>query len=282
MIHSISPWREEPFVKVSCEAVQESQLVEMFFGDEATSKESANDEEGNSSRSGLIEQAAGGTLFLRNLVGLPRWMQEQLLQAAQAGRFFRKGGVKPIPFRARIAASTLCDPARSVKEGRLLDELHFYLGAHSLVIPPLRDRREDIRPLISALVQEASRDPSLSVRGPAPTFSEESLQLLEAHNWPGNVCELSNVVRRVFVFISEPEVTADHVAEMLPVLPGSDTITVPFGGNLKEIERAIVAEVIHRARGNKSAAARSLGLHRKTLYRIIEQGVGVPNQRAGG
>lgn len=285
LIHALSPWSHEPFARFNCEAMQEDQLRETFFGIERAANQGANGGAGGSPYPGVIERAAGGTLFLHNVTGIPRWMQEELLQAIQAGQFLRVGGSEPVPIRARIAASTTCNPVDSVKKGRLLDELHFFFGGNSIVLPPLRDRREDIRPLVDELVHEASRDPSLAARRPAPVFSEGALQLLEAHNWPGNICELSNLVRRVFVFVSEPEVIAAHLAEMLPSLPpfrGAETITVPFVGDLKAIERAIVTEVINRTRGNKSAAARYLGLHRKTLYRIIEHDTGSRSRRASG
>lgn len=280
LIHSLSSRREGPFVKVNCEAVQESQLVEMFFGEEGAANGA-----GESSRCGLIERAANGILFLHNVTGLPRWMQESLLDAATGGVFFRKGSSEPAPFRARVAASTLHDPAESVKKGDLLDELFCYLGVVSLDVPPLRYRREDIRPLVDALVHEAGCDPSLGDQWSRLSLTEEARQLLEAYDWPGNIYELSNFIRRVFVFSGKSEVTAAHVAEMLPPLPtlyGPDTITVPFVGNLKLIERAIVAEVINRTHGNKAAAARFLGLHRKTLYRIIENEADEPPRRASG
>ncbi len=280
LIHSLSPRLNEPFVKLNCEAIQESQLVKMCYGEERVT-----DEVGDSSCRGLIERAAGGMLFLQNITGLPIWMQKVLLQSAQEGVFCRKGGKEPIPFRARIAASTRCDPADSVKKGVLLNEMHFYLNATPITLPPLRARREDIRPLVDTLVHEASCDQSLSDRRPALSFTEEALQLLEAYDWPGNIYELSNLIRRLCVFSSELEVTAAHVAAMLPSLPAhrdSNTITVPFVGDLKSIERAIVAEAINRARGNKSAAARSLGLHRKTLYRIIENDASDQTRRASG
>jgi DNA-binding NtrC family response regulator len=264
LIHGLSSRRDEPFVTVNCDAIQESQLVEIFFGREETDRES------KPPRIGLIEQASGGTLLLRNITGLPRWMQKEFVQAAQAGFFRRSGGSEPITFRARIAASTVYAPADSIKQGVLLHDLYCYLGASALNVPSLRHRREDIRPLVETLTHEVEAQLS---PGAARRFSEEALCLLEAYDWPGNIHELSNFIRRLFVFVPDTEITAAHVNEHLtspPPLRGLNTITVPFVGDLKLIERAIVAEVISRAHGNKSAAARSLGLHRKTLYRIIE------------
>ena len=113
----------------------------------------------------------------------------------------------------------------------------------------------------------------LRERRQAIEFTDEAFELLERYDWPGNLFELSNFVRRAIVFAVGMQVTAAHISELLPQLRTSrsdSTITVPFSGDLKLIERAIVVEVIHRSHGNKSVAARALGLHRKTLYRIIE------------
>ncbi len=264
LIHSLGRGRDEPFVAVNCDAMQESQLVEMFFGREGS------DCENTSTRTGLIERAAGGTLLLRNVTGLPRWMQKEFLQAAQAGSFSRPGRSDSIPFRARVSASTAYLPADSIKQGTLLQDLYGYLGACPLNIPPLRHRHEDIRPFVEGLSVKICAELS---PGNVRRFSEEALVLLETYDWPGNIHELSNFIRRLFVFVSERDVTAAHVREHLtspPTPRDVNTITVPFVGDLKLIEGAIVAEAINRAQGNKSAAARSLGLHRKTLYRIIE------------
>lgn len=269
LIHALSTRRAEPFVKINCDAMQESQLVEMFFG-----KEEVSDRENKSTRIGLIEQAAGGTLFLRNITGLPRWMQKEFLQAAQTGVFHRLSGSEQVSFRARIAASTIYAPADCIKQGVLLHDLYCYFGATPLNVPALRRRREDIRPLVATLTCEIGAELMSGGHLPTRRFSEDALALLEAYDWPGNIHELSNFIRRVFVFVSETEIMAAHVNEYLTsptMLRGMNTITVPFVGDLKVIERAIVAEVINRAHGNKSAAARSLGLHRRTLYRIIEK-----------
>jgi DNA-binding NtrC family response regulator len=280
MIHSLGSRTEEPFVKLNCEAMQEKRLVEICYG-----KERAAGDAGISPHRGLIEQAANGTLLLKNVTGLPRWMQKMLLRSAQEGRFLRQDGQELVPFRARIAASTRIDPAEGVKRGVIVDALRSYLNVTPITVPPLRDRREDIRPLVETLLQEASCDPSLSECRTALKFSEEALRLLEAYDWPGNIYELGNLIRRFCVFAVEPEVSAAQVAAILPSPPahgGGDTITVPFVGDLKLIERAIVAEVINRAQGNKSAAARSLGLHRKTLYRIIESDSSARGRGASG
>lgn len=265
LIHSLSSRRDEPFVTVNCDAMQESQLVKTFFGHED------RDLEKRSPRVGLIERAAGGTLLLRNITGLPRWMQEELYQAAQSGGFHRSGGSELIPFRARLAASTTYLPADSIRQGVLLQDLHCYLGACMLNVPALRNRREDIRPLVESLTCDISAEMSPLATRP---FSEEALVALESYDWPGNIHELGNFIRRVFVFSTETQITAAHVNEYLNSpfrLRRMNTITVPFVGDLKLIQRAIVNEVINRSHGNKSAAARTLGMHRKTLYRIITE-----------
>jgi DNA-binding NtrC family response regulator len=267
LVHSFSARSEQPFVKVNCESINANQFAEVFFGREYPAGAVED-----SIQRGAIERASDGTLFLHNVLELPKWMQAKLLQAIQAGTFLRQGGDRPVPFRTRIAASATVDLPEAARRGVLLDELQSYLDVASLRVPPLRDRREDIRPLVKSLMQESDCLSLVRERGHELHFANDAWGALEAYDWPGNVYELSNFVRRAIIFAVDPYITAARVAELLPPLEasgGTTMITVPLAGDLKLIERAIVADVINRAHGNKSAAARALGLHRKTLYRII-------------
>lgn len=277
LIHSLSPHSDKPFVKVNCEAIQESFCWEMFFGKGDETDVSTNGGPGEPFRKGLIENAAGGILFLHNCTCLPKWLQHGLCEAAQAGFFYRQLGHERVPFSARLVASTMRDPLDSTGNGELLEEFYLYLKSNTLHVPPLRDRREEIPSLLEAQLSEASLDPSLRECCHKLSFTEDALRMLETYDWPGNLYELSGFVRRVLVFVNEPVVTAQIVQKTLPlpVFQSSDSITVPFVRDLKEIQRAIVTEVLKRTHGNKAAAARILSLHRKTLYRIIE---GLPQE----
>jgi DNA-binding NtrC family response regulator len=272
MIHSLSLQPEEPFVKVNCEALQESLCKEMFFGKGDVASQS-NDGRNDSFHKGFIENAAGGVLFLHNCQCLPQWMQIELIKAARAGYFKRPDGYQLIPFRARLMASSIQDLKEGIIEtGNLTSEFCDYFAAMTLKVHPLRECREEIQGLLEALAHEANHDPSLNECRHNLIYTEDALRILESYDWPGNLYELRSFVRRVLVFVNEPVVTAEIVRKTLP-LPTcnlTDPITVPFVPDLKQIQRAIVAEVIKRTQGNKAAAARLLNLHRKALYRIIK------------
>jgi two-component system response regulator AtoC len=263
LVHTLGRQAQGPFVKVSCEAVGEPRLAEVLFGKERSLADGSVCVE-----CGVIEAAAGGTLFLHHVEQLPRWMQAELLHAVQEGKFLRRDGSTPVDFRVQLAASASQDLSALTHTGVLLENFRAFLDVAPLTVPPLRERQEDIRPLMAHLLQQSDCKSTKNLR-----FSADALTLLEAHSWPGNVYELSNFIRRATVFASEARISAARAAELLTParLPRSaNTITVPFAGDLKRIEQSIVMEVINRFQGNKAAAARALGLHRRTLYRILE------------
>ncbi len=248
-IHAISPQSRGPLVKVNCEAVNENQLIETFFGQEPTKTA-----EGGSTQCGAIERAADGFLLLHDVVRLPKWMQAELLHAIQTGEFRRKGGITPVPFRSRVAATSSQDLAEFARGGGLLDDLRCYLNVVPIRVPPLRERREDIRPLIRHHLHESDCVRLKLERRQEISFAEDALKILEAYDWPGNVYELSSFVRRAIVLATCPQVNAVRVSELLPPAravrqtQGAETITVPFFGDIRLIERAIVTEAIQRAR----------------------------------
>jgi DNA-binding NtrC family response regulator len=261
-----------PFVKINCGAIQDEQLETIVFG-----KESSDSAE--PARAGALEQAAGGFFFLHNVTELPKWMHAKLFQAIQSGSFCRLGGNQSIPLTARIAASTEKDLSALAASGDFFHELFYYLHVVPVHVPALRERRDDITPLADQFLQESLRSRPAGKPSHRLAFSKEAHRALETYRWPGNVYELSNLVRRAVVFASGPEITAGEMAELFPPPAATDaveTITIPYASDLKVIERSIVSEVINRHNGNKSAAARALGLHRKTLYRILE------DERHGG
>ena len=206
-------------------------------------------------------------------------MQAKLFQAIQCGSFCRLGGDQPVPLTARIAASTAEDLSTLAASAKFFHELFYYLQVVPVPVPSLRDRREDIVPLADQFLQDCLRSAPAGKQSNRLAFSKDAHRALEAYSWPGNVYELSNLVRRAVVFASGAEITAAAMAELFPPTTPQDaveTITIPYASDLKIIERSIVSHIVDRHNGNKSAAARALGLHRKTLYRILD------DERLGG
>ena len=213
LAHSISPLRSQPFVKVNCEAIQQGVLHEVLFGKSDTKLVASSN-----SQQGLLERAAGGTLLLHNVDCLPLWSQKAILNAAQSGAFYRKGRKTLVPFGARIAATMRCNPAKSRRNGQLLSALEAYLDAATIKLEPLRNRPDDIRLLAYSLIEEMNDELLPCDRKLDVSFTEEALKLMEAYYWPGNVYELANFVRRVFVFAGNSPVTAAEAIELLPQL----------------------------------------------------------------
>jgi two-component system, NtrC family, response regulator HydG len=220
-----------------------------------------------------LEQAGTGFLFLHNVSELPKWMQARVFHVIQSGCFCRLGSNQSLPLTARIAASATEDLAVLAASGKFFHELYYYLHVVPVHVPSLHQRRDDICPLADQFLEDSLRLRPAGKPIHRLAFSKDAHRLLEAYAWPGNVYELSNLVRRAVVFASGSEISASELAELFPPPAAQDpgeTITIPYAGDLKIIERSIVSEVINRYNGNKSAAARALGLHRKTLYRILE------------
>lgn len=270
-IHALSPQSSGPLVKVNCEAVSENQLAEIMFGSESSTGEVTH---------GAIERASGGVLFLHRVANIPLWMQAELAKTFQNRRFSRVGGAA-IAVEARVVASTSDDLEPLVRSGQFVDDLHQFINVAPLEMPPLRRRREDIRSLVMSLMRDVECQTLLQDRRRTIEFTEDALDKLEHYEWPGNVYELGNFLRRAIVFSTKSRISAKQVVELLPPARSPDIgemISVPYTGDLKQMERALVTEVINRSHGNKSAAARTLGLHRKSLYRIMEPEDGSPTE----
>jgi DNA-binding NtrC family response regulator len=189
-IHSISSHASGPFAKVNCEAVSEGQLAEVLFGKETATGEVQR---------GAIERAARGTLFLHRVVNLPEWIQAVLARAFQEREFVRVGGKAPVALDARIVASTSEHIEPLVRSGDFVDDLYCYLSQAPLEIPPLRRRREDIRPLMTSVMKDVKCTSQMHDRRRKIEFAEDAMAKLERYEWPGNVYELENFVRRAIV-----------------------------------------------------------------------------------
>ena len=269
-IHRQSRRAANAFVHVLCGALRESDLEQRLFG---RSCDRSRSEPG--AAVSLFEASQGGTLFLDGLAQLPLWAQVKLLDALQRGVGPRReadgpGGVPP-----RVIASSKCDLGVAVSQGRFFSGLYYYLNAVRIEVPPLRHRQDEIIPLAEHFLALAV--PAL---GPprdqfAWRFSWEARQALLQYDWPGNVMQLATVVTHAAMLAEGPEIKLAGVARLLEnVRRGADsaeTILVPAGGGLREVELAFVKETIRRCGGNKAAASRALGLHRRTLYRLLEQ-----------
>ena len=267
-IHRQSRRSGGPLVRIACGALREADLAERLFG-----RRERGAECGGQAPATLLERAQGGTLFLEDVSQLPLWSQVELLDVLQQGRSRHAEDHEDAAADVRIIASTTVDLQTATAERAFSPSLYYYLKVVQIHVPPLRHRPQDIRPLAEAhLAMANAMRAQLGVKGPC-RFADNVWQCLLEYDWPGNTLQLASVVSHAVLLADEEEIGPATLAESFDeVVPqgNADRISVPLLGNLKEIERAVIEAVIQRCRGNKAAAARALGLHRRTLYRMLQ------------
>ena len=258
-IHRCSRRAAGPLVRVACASLREPDLGESLFGDRATP--------------GLLAAASGGTLFLDNVSHLPPWAQVKLLDALQQGPCNRPGDGEDAAADVRVIASTTADLAAAAPPQPFLSRLHYYLSAVQIRVPPLRHRPQDIRPLAELYLASANAMRSRHGESRPCRLAEDALTCLLEYDWPGNILQLASVIAHVVLLSDRDNIGRESIIEAIgQVAPRceSESISVPLAGGLKEIERAVIETVLQRCRGNKAAAARALQLHRRTLYRLLQ------------
>ena len=268
-VHRRSRRAAGPFVHVMCGALREADLAKKLFGPGADGTE----------RNGpkplpLVEEARGGTLFLKNVAQLPLWGQARLLDALQQPSQVRGAQPASVGIDVRVIASSTIDLPTAMAQRVFLSSLYYYLKVVEIHVPPLRHRSQDIRPLAESYLAVANATRANQGGKPPCHFAQEALQCLVEYDWPGNTQQLASIVAHAVLLTDGDEITSMQIMELLgEVVPNDDaeTISVPLLGGLKEIERAVVAAVIQRCRGNKAEAARVLGLHRREVYRILQR-----------
>ena len=261
-IHRLSGRAGGPLVKVNCAALPETLLEAELFGHERGAFTGAH-----RSRTGRFEAADGGTMFLDEIGDLNLAAQLKLFRVLQERVIERIGASRPIPVDVRLVTATNRDLAAEVRAGRFREELYYRLRVVELATPPLRARAEDVPLLAEAFCRELAAEHGRSVEG----FSRTALNALVRHPWPGNVRELRNVVESAVVMARGREI---ELADLPAELRGSEgavaALTVPYGEALADAERRYILATLDQVGGNKTQAARQLGVGAKTLYRKLE------------
>jgi DNA-binding NtrC family response regulator len=261
-IHAHSTRVSMPFVPVNCGAFAENILESELFGHEKGAFTGAN-----SSRAGLFEAANGGTLFLDEISETKPSFQVNLLRAVQEQRIRRIGSNKEIQVDARILAATNRDLSALLRSGSFREDLYYRLSVVTINLPSLEERREDIPLLIHHFLRASNQRNKKQVQ-----ITHEALDLLTRSPWPGNVRELENLLERLTIFCVSGEIGIADIARerksgnSSAQNPVSEKTTATTA-TLEEVERQHILRVLQEANGNKSQAARALGIERKTLYR---------------
>jgi DNA-binding NtrC family response regulator len=254
-IHDLSPRREGAFLPINCAAISPTLMESELFGHEKGAFTNAIER-----HLGCFEQADGGTLFLDEITEMAAEAQPKFLRALEEGQVRRIGGNSSIPVSVRVVAATNRFPAAAVKEGKLRDDLFYRLSVFHLELPPLRQRGDDI-PLLARYFLESFAE---KYRRPVFSWGSDFLVALQSHSWPGNVRELRNAMERLAVLTSGPTLTAADVQQFCLSAVVEETLdTAPV--SLAAAERQAIERALGASGGNKTQAARILGITPKTL-----------------
>ena len=276
-LHEHSGRAQAPFVPINCAAIPESILESELFGYERGAFTGAVQR-----KEGRFERANGGTLFLDEVGELTLAVQVKLLRVLQEGEIERLGGTSAVKVDCRVVAATNQDLAARVREGKFREDLFYRLNVIQVVLPPLRDRAEDIPLLANHFLARFATKNGKPLRG----LTAAALEALEAHGWPGNVRELENAIERAVVLSRSAELDLDDLPDQVrsgallrasgaaplavQALFEGRTLTVPLGTTMEEIEMRVIRETLRQTKGDKTLAAQLLGIAARTIYRKLE------------
>jgi two-component system, NtrC family, response regulator HydG len=262
-IHRMSRREGKPFIAVNAAALPESLIESELFGHERGAFTGAV-----GVRQGCFEQANGGTLFIDEIAEMPVSLQPKLLRVLADGRVRRLGGHQEFEFDVRVIAATNQDPAKAIEDGKLRDDLYYRLNVVPMLLPPLRDRREDIPLLVQHFISEFNKKHELNIEG----ATDEAMALLRTYPWPGNVRELRNIIERSVVLTKGEWVEENNLPPYIrnPELR-SDKLVFSVGETtVADAERELILKTLEHAGQNKAEAARQLGVDVKTIYNKLK------------
>jgi PAS domain S-box-containing protein len=261
-LHYQSIRQAEPFIAINCAAIPETLLESELFGYEKGAFTDAR-----SQKRGIFELADKGTLFLDEIGEIPLMLQAKLLRVLEDQTFRRLGGLKDIQLDLRVVAATNKNLREAVKEGAFRQDLYFRLNVIQILIPPLRERTEDILPLARFFIEHYNRKFKRSIEG----VSDGAARMLLSHDWPGNVRELRNAIERSMILEESSLITPPSLPMAISrpesgPLPIAAPLEIPTDGlSLEENERSLLAKALEKTNGNQTQAARLLRITRDTL-----------------
>jgi DNA-binding NtrC family response regulator len=255
-LHHNSPRRGRPLVTVNCAALQETLLESELFGHEKGAFTGAGQ-----AKAGLIEVAEGGTLFIDEVAEMAPGLQVKLLRVLEDGQYRRVGGTKECHADVRVIAATNKPLEEEQKAGRFREDFYYRLNVVTIDLPPLRERREDIPALIEHFLTTRQLG---KVRR---RVDRDAMQALRNYGWPGNIRELANVLERAQILAEDNLITLNDLPEAMHAAPEILADIGPL--NLNKLERRTVQAAFEKAKGNKTHAAKLLGITRRAVYRLI-------------
>jgi DNA-binding NtrC family response regulator len=265
-LHDLSPRSKGPFVAVNCAAIPETLLESEIFGHEKGAFTGALER-----RPGCFELAHEGTIFLDEIAEMNPGTQAKFLRILQDGAVRRLGGRTEIRVDVRVLAATNKDPVKAIQEGTFREDLYYRLNVVSLVLPPLRERRDDIPSLVQAFIEEFNTRYDKHIR----SLDEAVLNGLVAQPWPGNVRELRNTLERAIIVCESDTILPKHIPPS-PTLrvadpgDGPDSVSFRVGTSLEDAEKALILKTLAANGNNKTRAADVLGISLKTLHNKLK------------
>lgn len=258
-VHQCSNRRDRAFVAINCAAIPEGMLESELFGHEKGAFTGATQ-----SRPGKFEIAHEGTLLLDEITEMPLHLQAKLLRVLQEGEVDRLGGRKPVKVDVRIIATSNRNIVEAVEKGEFRQDLYYRLNVVMIQLPPLRQRPSDIQPLADHFLQKFSE----MYHKPAPTLAGDVLPYLQTHAWQGNVRELENCMHRAFLMSLDGHIRREHLGFTPTSQPSSHEssgVDVQAGMSIRDMERALIEQTLEHVQGNRTEAAKLLGISIRTL-----------------
>lgn len=276
-LHRNSPRKDKPFVAVNCAAIPGELLESELFGHEKGAFTGAI-----ARRIGKFEETAGGTLLLDEISEMDLKLQSKLLRTIQEREIVRIGSNTPVKIDVRIVATSNRNMEETVKKGQFREDLYFRLNVVKINIPALRDRPQDVEPLAKHFAEKCAEDNGVAVR----PVSADALAILKAHRWQGNVRELENTIHRAVLLANGNEIDAESVSpsEQGGQSSATDGATL-VGRTVADVERDLIIDTLRHTLGNRTHAARILGISIRTLRNklnaYVQDGMSVPPPGAG-
>ena len=263
-IHFKSPRRSKPFVAVNCAAIPENLLESELFGHERGAFTGASTQ-----KTGKFELANKGTILLDEIGEMQKALQAKLLRVLQEFEIDRVGGKAPIPIDVRVLATTNADLREMVKENKFREDLFYRLNVITIKVPPLRDRIEDIELLAYHFLRKYAQEDGRAIK----TISKKALEILRSYPWPGNVRELQNVMARAVLIAS-----GDIINESEIILEGEENLhqsvkelNISAGQSVREVEKLLILKTLQEVGGNRTKAAKMLGISIRTLRNKLSE-----------
>jgi DNA-binding NtrC family response regulator len=262
-IHNLSPRKDKPFVALNCSAIPATLIESELFGYERGAFTGAEQR-----RMGNFELAHNGTLFLDEIGELPLELQAKFLRVLEDRRFRRLGGRAEVEVDVRVICATNRDLKEEIRRGRFREDLYFRLHVFTIVLPPLRERREDVPLLVHHFIEKFNGETGKRVQGVTPA----ALATLQGYAWPGNIRELRNSLERAMILVDGDVIGEEHLPPDLQASrPEATTLRVPLGIPMDKVEKEYILASLQKNGGNKARTAEILGISEKTLYNKLNR-----------